>query len=439
MPSSVVFFMHIFFPNLHSLNNAGDTALSTLALQQIRAQFPGCTITLAMTEPESHTGPEPVVASFNTWFRNARTRTTHWQWAGVWVTQALLAVLTYRLMGRTWGWGVSANKRALLQAYFEADLVVTSPGGYLYNTARGLGLLNSLFTLAYALWAGKPLYFLPQSLGPFGYVWQTQLLQAILRRARLVMVREPISWQLLQTLGPLPNSYEIPDLAFLLPKATAAEQATARAWLQSQGLEVTAPRPWLGLTVVDWGGQNPGFNRQAQYETAITEAAQTFLTQFKGTVILFPQVCTPIPGQDDRVASRRLAATLRAWGQHVVTIDEPQTFPILKAAYGCMDLFLGTRMHSNIFAVLEGVPFIAIGYQPKTLGIAQMLGLERWVLDIKDVNGLTLSARLAELWEARVAVREQVARILPELAARAAQTGLLIAQDFQAWQATHRP
>ena len=47
-------------------------------------------------------------------------------------------------------------------------------------------------------------------------------------------------------------------------------------------------------------------------------------------------------------------------------------------------------MHSNIFALSETVPVIAIGYLHKTRGIASMLGMDRWVLDIQTITrGIT--------------------------------------------------
>ncbi len=41
-----------------------------------------------------------------------------------------------------------------------------------------------------------------------------------------------------------------------------------------------------------------------------------------------------------------------------------------------MDLFLGTRLHSNIFALVAGVPVVAVAYQYKTFGLMEMIGLK---------------------------------------------------------------
>jgi colanic acid/amylovoran biosynthesis protein len=95
-------------------------------------------------------------------------------------------------------------------------------------------------------------------------------------------------------------------------------------------------------------------------------------------------------------------------------------------------------MHSNIFSLSEGVPVIAIGYQPKTRGIIQMVGLERWMIDIERVSGQTLIGLLAALWDERDAVREHLRRTIPLLIQQGNQAGAMVAADFAALHAHGR-
>ena len=48
--------------------------------------------------------------------------------------------------------------------------------------------------------------------------------------------------------------------------------------------------------------------------------------------------------------------------------------------------FVGSRMHSNIFALQQGIPVIAISYQPKTEYIMSSLGLSDYSLSIIDLT-----------------------------------------------------
>jgi len=219
----------------------------------------------------------------------------------------------------------------------------------------------------------------------------------------------------------------VPDLAFASP---AASRSAAEAWLRAQGMRPWNGRPFLGVTLINWGAQNPRFRLQSAYEAAVAAAARHFVGRYKGSVILFHQVRGPLPIQDDRVPARRVAAQLSDLGAAVQVLEGPVPPDLLKALYGMMDIFIGSRMHSNIFALSEGVPVIAIGYQHKTRGIAQIAGLERWVLDIQEVSPQTLIAKLDELWAEREAVREHIRHRLPGLCQQANRAGAIIAADF---------
>ena len=103
---------------------------------------------------------------------------------------------------------------------------------------------------------------------------------------------------------------------------------------------------------------------------------------------------------------------------------------VLKAAYGHVDMLLGTRLHSNIFALSEGVPIVAIGYQYKTRGVLRMLGLERWMLDIEQVSEETLVPLLCEAWAEREHTRAHIQAVLPNVRDRAARAVALLSADF---------
>ena len=89
-------------------------------------------------------------------------------------------------------------------------------------------------------------------------------------------------------------------------------------------------------------------------------------------------------------------------------IDEPQPPAVLRAAYHTMDLFVGSRLHSNIFALTGGVPVLAVAYQDKTFGVMRMLGLEEWTVAIEEVDGEALVRRYRRLWPQRHLWRQRV-------------------------------
>ncbi len=73
---------------------------------------------------------------------------------------------------------------------------------------------------------------------------------------------------------------------------------------------------------------------------------------------------------------------------------------------------------------------IAIGYMHKTQGLANMVGMDRWVLDISKISQDVLVDKLTELWNGRMAVRDQIAGTLPVLKEKANLAGKLCAEDY---------
>ncbi|MDX1689027.1 MAG: polysaccharide pyruvyl transferase family protein, partial [Candidatus Promineifilaceae bacterium] len=225
----------------------------------------------------------------------------------------------------------------------------------------------------------------------------------------------------------------VPDLAFAL---RPAPRTRGRKLLRRSGVD-PEERPLLGITLINWGAQARRFTGQEAYETAVAAAARAFVDDYGGRCVLFAQVRGPTAADDDVVPARRVHASLADLGDAVTLVEEETTTADLKAAYGCMDLFMGTRLHSNIFALTESVPAITIQYQPKTRGVMRMLGLEEWVIEIEEVSEEKLRALLGELWREREKLRATLPRRLDPIVAEAARVGTLIAEHVAMRVAEH--
>jgi colanic acid/amylovoran biosynthesis protein len=111
-------------------------------------------------------------------------------------------------------------------------------------------------------------------------------------------------------------------------------------------------------------------------------------------------------------------------------IEKPLLPNILKAAYGLMDIFIATRMHSAIFAISMKVPTLLIGYLHKVMGLAQMLSLEEWAIDLRSVTENVLWERLEALWLNKDILREHLGNIMPLIEIKAGEVGQIIKRDF---------
>ncbi len=425
--------MTILLVNLHSSRNAGDLALTVEAIRQVKRKFGEPVITLAMNDPASHHETEEAIGSFYTWVRtHAADGTPSWRWLAIprLFLLTLLAALTWRASGRLPRLGLSEPQQRLLRAYTEADVVLSCAGNIFYTSGRiGFPFLLALYTVAFARLLGKPTYTLPQSFGPLHHHWEKTLLRWLLMQLRGVQVREPRSVALLDSIGvPAAKRALVPDLGF-----SFAERDEARAEVLLRDLlgPALGASPLLGITVINWGAQSIRFGRQEPYEAAIAAAIERFLAETEGTVVLFAQVWGPTEQEDDRIPARRIAARFAGSGR-VFMLDQPLDAATLKSCYARLELLLGTRMHSNIFALSEGTPVVAIGYHAKTRGIMEMVGLDEWVLDIEKVSAATLADRVMVAWHARGTLRAHVARVLPAIQQGASQAVARIRDDLAA-------
>jgi colanic acid/amylovoran biosynthesis protein len=234
---------------------------------------------------------------------------------------------------------------------------------------------------ALALLMGKPLVLLPQSIGPLHDQFQRRAARWVVRGARLTCVRERRSLDLLRRLGCDQRAWRMPDMAFGAPGA-APDQA--RAVLDRAGVFAIPAEFRVGMTALNWSGQSFSFSRQQPYEDALLGCIDAITAQ-GGVVVLFAQCRGPSAAEDDRNVSARLHARA-AQPERVVVLDDELPPDQLQAAYGEMDYFIGTRMHSVILALNAGVPALAVGYLHKTSGVLADLGMEGMCYDIETIT-----------------------------------------------------
>lgn len=416
--------MKILVINLHSSQNAGDDVLTQVTVQQLKRNSVS-EIILAMNDPGSYKEEGIALGSFMFWLKSP-----HGNWhinGAFWLILSFIAIVLYRLTKRKPLFLIPSQKRPLLQAYFDADLVVSSAGNFLYSSGRvGIPFLVSIYTMAYAIWANKPLYTMPQTIGPLRKTWERWLVKWIIGKMRLLFVRDAISQANLERMGAWHHHCHLmPDVAFALAPASHEQGIPL---LQENGVTVSS-QPLLGVTLINWGAQNHLFTSQHMYETAVSEAIRFFINEYDGHAVLFSQVTGPSASDDDRIPAQRVKQLLADMETRVTFIGGTPTPETLKSAYGQMDVFIGSRLHSNIFALSETIPTIMIQYQPKTRGVVQMLGLSSWVIEIENVTGASLIKMTQKLWREQHHVRQQLEEIMPSIIKQASSAADKIAVD----------
>ena len=326
----------------------------------------------------------------------------------------------------------STEERKTLQDYLEADLVLASGGTYLvpkYNLLRPFAEYELILAL------GKPLGFMPQSLGPFEGLRTEDRIRQTFRSAAFISVRDNQSRKHLMALGiPRELIRVVPDSAFALASTSDADPAKGSVPVQTTGMAERGDTPisrstrpttlafTVAVSVRDWAhfeNQEPD-NGMDGYLKAVAGLIQWLVEQHRARVTLISS-CQGIPEyhtDDSRVAGQVAARLPTQIAEHV-EVDRGFRDPTdLKQALANYRFVVATRMHVAILALCAGVPVVPIAYEFKTQELFESMGLQKLVSPIDGITAEALitsvQSLIAEETRIRAVVRTESARLARE-------------------------
>lgn len=387
--------MRITISNVFGSSNRGDALLVEALHAAIRSAFgPEAALSGVAHFPELERAHLPDVA----WSPPpARSYA-----ANKWVRRGVNAVRTlgslgYAAVGAPALWPLlppPAAQRASIRALRDADLVISCAGGFLLDV--NASILGNLMQMRIAKRFGRPLILAPQTIGPIRSPRLRALTAHTLAKADLICAREQYTYDfLVGDLGlPAERVLRTTDIAFEHGSVDAAGGAQALS-----DLGFAPDEAFIGATVVDWAF--PAAASPAAAKAAYRDKVVALLTRIHEAtgrrILLFNQVSS------DLALGREVVARC---GPAAILDEADRSTPVMRGMIERADLFLGSRFHSCVFALLGRVPTVSLAYTYKSTGIMQDLGLEDrvWDIDAFDVNELAdLIKRLVEQREAESA------------------------------------
>ncbi len=247
----------------------------------------------------------------------------------------------------------------------------------------------------------------PQTFGPFRSRTARRVARFLLLRSSVVIARDERSRAVARELtGGRKDIALSPDVAFALlarPPSSLETDPPVHGGLPAGTIGVNVS----GLLF------NGGYDRQNQFGLALDYAAvvprlvEALLAAHPGEILLVPHTYAP-PGnvESDNDACRRvrdaLSPDLRRRVRMVTAEYDPQE---VKAVIGLCDFFIGSRMHSCIAALSQGIPCVGVAYSTKFAGVFGSVGMDRWVVDATTTPADAAIERIVELFEERDAIR----------------------------------
>jgi len=400
----------------------GQQALLVSRINALREVMPGAQFFVFAKYPEGEVSLDRVE------FLSHLRKPTH---AGMIVTlQLLIQTLAWSILHkvtRVTFKGLIKDPR--LQMIYQSDLVVTLGGD---NISVDYGHLNYLFTIIHYLFPvllHKPLVIYAEGIGPFCNKIDKLLARFLLERASLVTLRENISLVNVNSLHSKKlTPYVTADSAFLLEVAPTWR---AKAIMKEEGFKDTA-NAIVGFSVsrlISSYGFSSCKDTRAKYQSFVeimARLADYVVDEWNATILFVPHVM--VRKHDDRMVGQDISKIMRNT-HRVVLLEEDYTAAEMKAVIGRCDLFVGCRMHAVIAATSMSVPTLAIAYSQKTYGVVgDMLGLNEFILDIKDLSYERLVELMDKAWSRKSDIKVQLKQGTTILKNRALDNARLVKQ-----------
>jgi colanic acid/amylovoran biosynthesis protein len=251
-----------------------------------------------------------------------------------------------------------------------------------------------------------PTFVCAQSIGPFKLT--RIFVKRVLNRATKVTVREGITFSYLDSIG---VSTEIlsqtADMAFLLEPIT---KKASKDIIANEGIKIEKSLT-LGVTVSALVEKRYN-SRGNDFASDLAKTLDKVIEKHDVSVLFVSHVTGPSDTKNDRLLASKIANLLKnKESVHAMTGDYSPTE--LKGIISTCDIFMGSRMHSNIGALSTLVPTLAIIYSHKTDGIMKSLKQSKNILAIDNLNMDTVYEKISLLINDRDNISSSLAVMIP--------------------------
>lgn len=327
----------------------------------------------------------------------------------VWI---LIACLLYRFLPFSFIRKALSHYTPWIAALEKAYIVGDVRGGDSFSDIYGIKrFLEGFFTAWTVLLVKGNLVQFPQTFGPYKNKISKILAKYLFSRSSMIMVRDKESEKVARDFAG--NSVPVklcPDVAFsLLP--IRPETIKVNPPIRYSNI----PESPLGINInglVYNGGytRNNMFGLKLDYRRLLPDLIEKLLLIHPGEIWLIPHTYGPPESvESDPEACRKVRSLISdKYKERVRIINKEYDCHELKWIIGQCDFFIGSRMHSCIAALSQGVPCVGIAYSQKFEGVFDTVGMADWVIDGRKVGNEEAIARAIELYQKRNEIRETI-------------------------------
>jgi len=231
------------------------------------------------------------------------------------------------------------------------DLFISGGGSLLQDVTGPKSIIYYLALIRMARFLGKPVMIYAQGIGPVQRSWARKLTGRVLNKVDLITVRDEESRADLESMGVCR-----PPVKVTVDPVLGWEKPTGRVLPDSLKSLDLARGNCIGISLRSW----PGLNGLELAELG------DYLVQKGFQVVFLP---FHFPGD---IAVCREVAKLMKEESHI--IKENLSALDMMDVVGKMHLVIGMRLHALIMSGAQGIPFVAISYDPKVERFSRLMG-----------------------------------------------------------------
>lgn len=266
----------------------------------------------------------------------------------------------------------------------SSDLLVLGAGNFLVDATIDLlrGPIPYLMILTLmAKMSETPVMWFGLSIGPFRTDYGQRLSRLAASLTDFITVRDDRSRIELQQFGFSGSFAQLPDPVLgLLPSHNRAIPANA-SWQEAHG------RSKMVIAVSVRNMSPDSVLETKQYVKDVASICDTLISQHDVALLFVPH-CSYQHGnrdEDDRNVAHWVVEQMRS-PDNAIVATENLTIEQCLSLYSRAEVSLCTRLHASVYSAIQGVPPVAIAYDPKVTGFMHWLGHNELVVPLADFS-----------------------------------------------------
>lgn len=243
---------------------------------------------------------------------------------------------------------------AVLRALKGCDILISGGGSLLQDRTSTRSLLYYLAVIRLAKFMRKPVFLFANGIGPITRPANRKRVRRSLKYCDMITLRDEESLGTLYDLGLETQGIHVTgDPAFSLKG-----KGQGKFYLQNCGVPVEGNL--VGVSARSVSGQE-GFSQE------LASFCDRLVREQQKTVVFFV-----MQASEDEEFSRQIQGLMEERSYLVKTPGEPEK---MLAILHEMDILVSMRLHTIIFAAVEGVPTLGCIYDPKVSALLRMLDM----------------------------------------------------------------